>query len=333
MPRGNFAERMRSCCRRFRAAPARRRAARRDRRRPQVRSRSARCADRTDADRPFVARNFSSCAEMRRARCPSPRAGRGRGPRNTARSSAATALRAVAQPSRNSGCLSKRSSVTGASPPSAACGGEPGENPGGRVGSASPPESSAAMFQRSSAASTRRPARGPASPAPRSCPPAPPRAARPRWRALRPRHWRLRSSSTVASAASACASKPDRRLVAATDRSPPPAAALPRRAAREPRGAARSSTASRAMPMRASKACMANCGCPGAGAMPFAASPAISRHDGFVEIGVEAGQHDGAVRQPRDGGDQFRGRRNRAGRAGGDHRRRRSCAQAARPRP
>ena len=41
----------------------------------------------------------------------------------------------------------------------------------------------------------------------------------------------------------------------------------------------------------------------------------------LVEIGIEAGQHHGAVRQPRDGRDQFGGRRDRAGRAGGDHRR------------
>ena len=37
-----------------------------------------------------------------------------------------------------------------------------------------------------------------------------------------------------------------------------------------------------------------------------------------VEIGIEAGQHDGAVRQMRDRRDQFRGCRDRSGRAGGD---------------
>ena len=41
----------------------------------------------------------------------------------------------------------------------------------------------------------------------------------------------------------------------------------------------------------------------------------------LVEIGIEARQHDGAVRQVRDGGNQFGGRRNRAGRTGSDHRR------------
>ena len=42
---------------------------------------------------------------------------------------------------------------------------------------------------------------------------------------------------------------------------------------------------------------------------------------GLVEIGVEAGEHHGAVRQTRDRRDQIGGRRNRAGRAGDDHRR------------
>ena len=40
----------------------------------------------------------------------------------------------------------------------------------------------------------------------------------------------------------------------------------------------------------------------------------------FVEIGVEAGQHHGAVRQSGDGFEQRRGRRNRAGGAGGNDR-------------
>ena len=38
-------------------------------------------------------------------------------------------------------------------------------------------------------------------------------------------------------------------------------------------------TASRVMPMRVNKACMANCGCPDAGAMRLLSSPAISFHD------------------------------------------------------
>ena len=54
--------------------------------------------------------------------------------------------------------------------------------------------------------------------------------------------------------------------------------------------------------------------------------PAISLPGRLVEIGVEAGQHQGAVRQLGDGGEQLGGRRHRAGRAGGDHRRRRAAA-------
>ena len=42
----------------------------------------------------------------------------------------------------------------------------------------------------------------------------------------------------------------------------------------------------------------------------------------LVHVAVEAGQHDGALRQPRDDGQQLARRRLRAGRAGGDHRRR-----------
>ena len=40
----------------------------------------------------------------------------------------------------------------------------------------------------------------------------------------------------------------------------------------------------------------------------------------FVEIGIEARQHHGAMRQSRDGRDQFGGRRDRAGGAGGNDR-------------
>ena len=46
-----------------------------------------------------------------------------------------------------------------------------------------------------------------------------------------------------------------------------------------PCGAAKLATASRVMPMRVSNACMANCGCPDAGAMRLLSSPAISLHD------------------------------------------------------
>ena len=64
---------------------------------------------------------------------------------------------------------------------------------------------------------------------------------------------------------------------------------------------------------------MANCG------WPCAASLSPSRLGDhcpgrLVEIGVEAGQHQRAVRQLGDGGEQCRGRRDRAGRACRDHR-------------
>ena len=45
------------------------------------------------------------------------------------------------------------------------------------------------------------------------------------------------------------------------------------------------------------------------------------RPGGIIEIHVEPGQHQRAVRQPRDGFEQLGGRRHRAGGAGGDHRR------------
>ena len=84
--------------------------------------------------------------------------GFGRGPRSTARSSAAIA-RAWASsrmPSRSSGCLSSASSVTGARPPSGASAASRANTPAGVSASASPPESSTATFQRPSAATTRR---------------------------------------------------------------------------------------------------------------------------------------------------------------------------------
>ena len=61
--------------------------------------------------------------------------------------------------------------------------------------------------------------------------------------------------------------------------------------------------------------------CPGAGAMPLPSSPGDHPPRILVEIGVEAGQHDGAMGQARDGRDQFRGGRDRPGRTRGDHRR------------
>ena len=83
----------------------------------------------------------------------------------------------------------------------------------------------------------------------------------------------------VESAASACASKPAaaarcrHRSVAAAGRKTSDTSRS------RPHGSTRFSTASRAMPMRASNACSAYWACPGAGAMPLPSCPAISRHE------------------------------------------------------
>ena len=101
-----------------------------------------------------------------------------------------------------------------------------------------------------------------------------------------------------------------------------------------------SSTSSRAMPMRCSSAAwrIADGRATDRSRRPRLADQLPGR---VVEIGVEAGQHHGAVRQLRDGREQLRGRRHRAGRAGRDHRagaalraaalRPRSAGRAARP--
>ena len=77
---------------------------------------------------------------------------------------------------------------------------------------------------------------------------------------------------------------------------------------------------------------MANCGWPAIGA-PLSPRPPMSVPAVVVEIGVEAGQHHRAVRQSGDGREQRRGRRDRAGRAGGDHRRARCRVEARGSRP
>ena len=139
-----------------------------------------------------------------RAHAPRPSLpGRGRGPRSTARSSAAIAASCApaSAPSRSSGCLSSASSVTGARPPSAASAASRANTPAGVSASASPPESSTAISSAPAPPRRGAPARGRASPARRSCLVfRPPRATRPRWRALLPRRWRLRSCASDASA-------------------------------------------------------------------------------------------------------------------------------------
>ena len=144
MARGKFAERMSFLAEVF----ERRRSALASRvdqvpRRRQVRARSDPCADRKDADRRlcgFCARENSSARAQAAAARTRPRAAQDR------------ALErgdgVLCSPSRSSGCLSKASSVTGGAPSSAAAAASRAKIPAGVSASASPPESSAAMFQR-----------------------------------------------------------------------------------------------------------------------------------------------------------------------------------------
>ena len=273
-------------------------------------------------------RSTFRCGEIFPARCERPAArrrdlrvpGRGRGPRRIARSSVATASSVPLMPSRSSGCLSSASSVTGAKPCSAASAASRAKIPAGVSASASPPESSTAIFQRASAASTRRAER------------AVRRHQRGGLAVMHRFAQRHRDGKRLFLGIGRFdhrerferrrprAPNSARRRSAATGRSRPPAAALRTPAARGRAAPAKLATSSRAMPMRVSSACMANCGCP----ERRRDAPALIAGDQLprllVEIGVEAGQHHGAVRQPRDGRDQFGGRRDRAGRAGGDHR-------------
>ena len=264
--------------------------------------------------------------------------GRGRGPRSTARSSVAMAALCAPSlaPSRSSGCLSSASSVTGSRPPSAASRREPREHAGRRVGE----RVAAGIVDRDLPARERGDD-----------------AARQRAVGRHQRGGLVRRFERLAqrdrdgerfllgiggldharARRARCRSRrrspllPVRacqRSVVAAGRS---ASETPDARGRARLGGASCATSPRVMPMRSSSACMANCAWPAAGApscVLSSASPAISAQTGVVEIAVEAGQHHGAVRQRGDGGEQLGGRRHRAGRAGGDHRRR--CAAASR---
>ena len=176
--------------------------------------------------------------------------------------------------------------MTGGVPSSAVAAASRAKIPAGVSASASPPESSAVMFQRCSAASTRRPsARSGVTSA----------AVLPSCTASRSATAMASASSSglAASITSSCRARrrralrsPGRRPFAATDRSRQRGAALPRPAARARAVLPAVTTASRPMPMRASKRLhgelrMAGrrrrspvCGGLGAGS-----SPAISRQD------------------------------------------------------
>ena len=131
----------------------------------------------------------------------------------------------------------------------------------------------------------------------------------------------------------------------------PPSARSPRAGATPPMRAFRAGRSRRAQRPRraqfrsgAAAPCIASCGCPNDGRLhhaPAVLDLADQLPGALIEIGIEPGQHHGAVRQLRDGGEQARGRRHRAGGAGGDHRARhspqggcarpRSADRAARP--
>ena len=117
----------------------------------------AECADRTDADR--MAPGAETC-RARRGTSQAPAQGRavpvrGRGPRRTARSSAATARACApsggAEPHQRM-LEQARAASPAARPPSAASAASRANTPAGVSASASPPESSTGTFQRSSAA-------------------------------------------------------------------------------------------------------------------------------------------------------------------------------------
>ena len=191
----------------------------------------------------------------------------------------------AAAPRRASGCLSIASRSTGASPPMAACAASRANRPAGVSASGSPPESSTATCQRASAASTRR---------------ASSRSGVTRAAVLPAASSASRSAIAMASASSSA-------LAASINESPASAAsawaakaASPVRArhrsvaaaGRKASDANRSrpcgagmpsvSTASRAMPMRVSSACMANCGWPATGIASWRSAkawPAISAQD------------------------------------------------------
>ena len=282
---------------------------------PDLGRRSDTCADRTGADVSLTARSVLSA----RARPAVPRLGRG--PRSTARSRRSVACRWSLAPSRSSGCLSNASSVTGSTPATAACAASRAKIPAGVSASGSPPVSSTAIFQRINAAATRRAERrGPASPARRSCRPAPLRAAR--WRSASASSSALAASITVSveTAASACAANARSRA-----RSPPRIGShcRPHRFGQQRFAAVR-------LCQRIHRAA----GYADARQQRLHGELRMARRGGnfllritrdqpprlFVEIGVEAGQHDGAVRQTRDRRNQFGSRGNRSGRTGGDHR-------------
>ena len=223
----------------------------------------------------------------------------------------------------HSGCLSSASSVTGGRPFSAASAVSRAKTPAGVSASASPPESSTGTSQRSSAASTRRASArsGVTSAAVVVRLVSAPRAAPRRWPAPPPRHWRPRSRQTLRARRWRELRNRHPSAAAATVRSWRRAAMLPTPCAR---GHARSGGA-RVITLVANGAHLLQQRRHGELRMAVRrVSLAIAACDHFpgrvVQLGVEAGQHQRAMRQFRDGREQRRRRRHRTGGAGGDHR-------------
>ena len=187
---------------------------------------------------------------------------------------------AMPAPRRSSGCLSSASNVTGASLPSAASAASRANIPAGVSASASPPESSAAMFQRASAAFTRRPsARSGVTSA----------AVLPSLHRFAQRD-RDRERFLLGVGGFDHADVFQRGVGVRAERGigrvPLPQLGRGRRPQRFRQQAARGrSRLPASRPLRARSRCgraapaCANCGWPGAGAIPLPSSPAISRHD------------------------------------------------------
>ena len=217
-------------------------------------------------------------------------------------------------------CFNSASSVTGSSPLSAACATSRAKTPASVSGRRSPPESSASMFQRISAAATRRASArsGVTSAAVLfSC-----TASRSATAIASASSSALAASMTVmpANAASrAAASRCCRPVLGRLGRAQRLRGELFARAARAERNnlVARNSDPAQQPVHRKLRM-------PERGSLhhaPAVLDLADQLPGALIEIGIEPRQHHGAVRQLRDGGEQARGRRHRAGGAGGDHRR------------
>ena len=241
----------------------------------------------------------------------------GRGPRSTARSSDDTAPAS----NRHIGCLSSASIVTGGSPSSAASAASRANTPAGVSASASPPESSTGTFHRASAASTRR---------------ASVRSGVTSAAVLPGVSIASRSATAMASASSsalaasitamsAIAAIGMRGEVGVAQPIPPQLARRrrPQRLRGQPLTAVRRPLAERRHPVAEDADASEQCR-HGELRMPMRGVRGVAAGNDppgrVVQIGVEAGQHQRAARQPGDGGEQCRGRRDRAGRARRDHR-------------